>query len=161
MRICDLIKDKSPFLSLEFFPPKEKEAWPRFFEVVDKLKSLGPLFASVTYGAGGSTQDNTLEIVTRMKRDHGIEPVTHLTSVGASAEKLDDFLKSLQEADIENILALRGDPPKGEALSTSTHRSSSTPRMSSSLSANGIPRCAWAARPIPRRIPSRCPFSPT
>ena len=115
MRICDLIEGKSPFVSLEFFPPKERDAWPGFFEVVEKLKTLEPLFASVTYGAGGGTQDNTLEIATRMKRDHGIEPLTHLTSVGASAEKLDRFLKSLREANIENILALRGDPPQGQA----------------------------------------------
>lgn len=114
MRVCDLIERKSPFISLEFFPPKEQEAWPGFFEVVEKLKELSPLFASVTYGAGGGTQDNTLEIATRMKRDHGIEPITHLTSVGASAEKLDAFLKSLQEADIHNVLALRGDPPRDQ-----------------------------------------------
>jgi len=113
LRVCDLIEGKSPFISLEFFPPKEKEVWPKFFEVVDQLKVLNPLFASVTYGAGGGTQDNTLEIATRMKRDHGIEPITHLTSVGASAEKLDSFLKSLRDADIQNVLALRGDPPRG------------------------------------------------
>ncbi|MCJ2164077.1 MULTISPECIES: methylenetetrahydrofolate reductase [unclassified Pseudodesulfovibrio] len=113
MRVCDLIEGKSPFISLEFFPPKEKDAWPEFFEVVQELKVLEPLFASVTYGAGGGTQDNTLEIATRMKRDHGIEPLTHLTSVGASAEKLDGFLQSLRAADIENVLALRGDPPRG------------------------------------------------
>jgi len=113
--VCDLIERKSPFISLEFFPPKEKEAWPAFFEVVDKLKELNPLFASVTYGAGGGTQDNTLEIATRMKRDHGIEPITHLTSVGASAKRLEDFLTRLREANIENVLALRGDPPRGVA----------------------------------------------
>lgn len=115
MRVCDLIQRKSPFISMEFFPPKERDAWPEFFEVVDKLKVLDPLFASVTYGAGGGTQDNTLEIATRMKRDYDIEPVTHLTSVGASAEKLDGFLESLRAADIQNVLALRGDPPRGVA----------------------------------------------
>lgn len=114
MRVCDLIEGQSPFISLEFFPPREKEIWPQFFEVVDQLKVLNPLFASVTYGAGGGTQDNTLEIATRMKQDHGIEPITHLTSVGASADKLDDFLRSLRDADIQNVLALRGDPPRGE-----------------------------------------------
>jgi len=113
LHVCDLIKGKSPFLSLEFFPPKERDAWPGFFEVVDKLRELDPLFASVTYGAGGGTQDNTLEIATRLKRDHGLEPVTHLTSVGASAEKLDGFLHSIREAGIDNVLALRGDPPRG------------------------------------------------
>jgi len=113
LRVCDLIERKSPFISLEFFPPKEKEAWSGFFEVVEELKQLDPLFASVTYGAGGGTQDNTLEIATRMKRDHGIEPITHLTSVGATAEKLDGFLSSLREGNIKNVLALRGDPPRG------------------------------------------------
>lgn len=114
MHVCDLIEKNTPFISLEFFPPKEKEAWPGFFDVVEKLKDLGPLFASVTYGAGGGTQDNTLEIATRMKRDHGIEPIVHLTSVGASAAKLNAFLTSLTEAGLENVLALRGDPPKGQ-----------------------------------------------
>ncbi|BCS87451.1 methylenetetrahydrofolate reductase [Pseudodesulfovibrio sediminis] len=113
MRVCDLIERKSPFISLEFFPPKEKEAWPGFFDVVEEVKVLDPLFASVTYGAGGGTQDNTLEIAVRMKRDHGIEPITHLTSVGATAEKLDGFLNSLREGNIKNVLALRGDPPRG------------------------------------------------
>ncbi|MFH1913751.1 MAG: methylenetetrahydrofolate reductase [Pseudomonadota bacterium] len=115
MHVCDLIENHSPFISLEFFPPKERDAWPGFFEVVEKLKVLGPLFASVTYGAGGGTQDNTLEIATRMKRDHGVEPIVHLTSVGASADKLDAFLSSLTAAGIENVLALRGDPPRGQA----------------------------------------------
>ncbi|WP_419788150.1 methylenetetrahydrofolate reductase [Pseudodesulfovibrio sp.] len=113
MQVCDLIKEKSPFLSMEFFPPKERDAWPGFFEVVGKLKALDPLFASVTYGAGGSTQDNTLEIATRLKHDFGLEPVVHLTSVGASSEKLDAFLRALRKADIDNVLALRGDAPRG------------------------------------------------
>ena len=116
--ICDLMKRKSPFISLEFFPPKERDAWPGFFEVVEKLKVLDPLFASVTYGAGGGTQDNTLEIATRMKRDHGIEPLTHLTSVGASAEKLDGFLKSLREANIEK----RAGPARRSAPGTGRFR---------------------------------------
>jgi len=114
LHVCDLIEKNTPFISLEFFPPKEKDAWPGFFDVVEKLKDLGPLFASVTYGAGGGTQDNTLEIATRMKRDHGIEPIVHLTSVGASAAKLDTFLAGLSAAGLENVLALRGDPPKGQ-----------------------------------------------
>ena len=113
MRITDLISGRSPFISLEFFPPKERDAWPDFFSVVEKLKQLNPLFASVTYGAGGGTQDNTLEIATRLKRDYDLEPLTHLTSVGASAAKLEDFLANLEKGAIENVLALRGDPPRG------------------------------------------------
>lgn len=112
MRIPELIHGRSPFLSLEFFPPKEREAWPKFFEVVEQLKSLNPLFASVTYGAGGGTQENSLEIVKRLKQDMGLEPLAHLTCVGASASKLEGFLDALQEAGVQNVLALRGDAPK-------------------------------------------------
>lgn len=114
MKIIDRIRGASrPFYSLEFFPPKEREEWPAFFRVVDKLKALDPLFASVTYGAGGGAQDNTLEIAARI-RDAGIEPLPHLTCVGASGDRLADFLSRLESAGMNNILALRGDAPKGE-----------------------------------------------
>lgn len=115
MKIVDLIKEKKPFLSLEFFPPKDKESWPSFFAVVEKLKVLNPLFASVTYGAGGGTQSNSLEIVKKMKQDMGIEPLAHLTCVGASPENISYFINSLREAGVENILALRGDAPADDA----------------------------------------------
>ncbi len=112
MRIPELMKASGKFLSLEFFPPKEQAAWPVFFSTVEKLKTLNPLFASVTYGAGGGTQDNTLEIVRRMKAETGIEPMAHLTCVGADEERIAGFLASLVEAGIDNVLALRGDAPK-------------------------------------------------
>ncbi|WP_291327372.1 methylenetetrahydrofolate reductase [Desulfovibrio sp. UCD-KL4C] len=115
MKIVDLIKEKKPFLSLEFFPPKDKESWPAFFEVVEKLKVLNPLFASVTYGAGGGTQSNSLEIVKKMKQDMGVEPLAHLTCVGASPENISFFINSLREAGVGNILALRGDAPADDA----------------------------------------------
>ncbi|SDK72994.1 5,10-methylenetetrahydrofolate reductase (NAD(P)) [Maridesulfovibrio ferrireducens] len=112
MKIVDLIEKNKPFISLEFFPPKDKESWPAFFEVVEKLKVLNPLFASVTYGAGGGTQSNSLEIVKQMKQDMGVEPLAHLTCVGATPENISYFINSLREAGVENILALRGDAPK-------------------------------------------------
>ncbi|SKA76746.1 5,10-methylenetetrahydrofolate reductase (NAD(P)) [Paucidesulfovibrio gracilis DSM 16080] len=112
MRIPELMERRRPFLSLEFFPPKEREAWPQFFDVAERLKELDPLFVSVTYGAGGGTQDNTLEIVRRLKRDMDMEPMAHLTCVGASAAKIEAFLEELRRADVHNVLALRGDPPK-------------------------------------------------
>ena len=84
MKILDLIRQRStPFYSLEFFPPKDREEWPAFFERVVRLKAMNPLFASVTCGAGGSVQSNTLEIATRLKRDHDVEPMPHLTCVSA------------------------------------------------------------------------------
>ncbi len=114
MKISELLAKDNRFISLEFFPPKEKSSWPDFFEQVEKLKETNPLFVSVTYGAGGSTQDYTLEIVSKMNNDMGLEPMAHLTCVGASREKIRGFLKELRSAGVINVLALRGDPPKGE-----------------------------------------------
>lgn len=116
MRISDLIQARqTPFYSLEFFPPKDTAEWPTFFDIVDKLKALNPLFASVTCGAGGSTRTNTLEIATRLKRDHGLEPMPHLTCVGATADSLAEAMDGFAQAGIDNVLALRGDPPRDAA----------------------------------------------
>ena len=112
MRIADLICGEKPFISLEFFPPKERAEWPVFFRTVDRLAQLHPLFASVTYGAGGSTQRDTLEIVTRLKQEHGLEAMAHLTCVGAERGALIKFLDELLKAEVHNVLALRGDIPK-------------------------------------------------
>ena len=115
MRISDLLAQGKRFISLEFFPPKDKEAWPAFFYEVGKLSQLDPLFVSVTYGAGGSTQSNTLELVSRFSRDFGLNPMAHLTCGGASEEYLRSFLDELVAAGVDNVLALRGDPPQGQA----------------------------------------------
>jgi methylenetetrahydrofolate reductase (NADPH) len=114
VRIAELLQRQEPFLSLEFFPPKDRAQWPGFFDVVRQLRELAPLFCSVTYGAGGGTQHNTLEIVTRMKQEYGLEPLAHLTCVGADRTRLASFLSGLAQAGVENVLALRGDPPRGE-----------------------------------------------
>jgi methylenetetrahydrofolate reductase (NADPH) len=112
VRIADLIATKSPFISLEFFPPKERGEWPSFFQAVEQLAEVNPLFVSVTYGAGGSTQSDTLEIVTRLTRDLGLEAMAHLTCVGATPEAILAFVDQLAAAGVHNVLALRGDPPK-------------------------------------------------
>lgn len=111
MRINDLLASGTPFLSLEFFPPKDRAEWPDFFATVERLKVLNPLFASVTYGAGGGTQNDTLEIVSRLAGDHGLVTMAHLTCIGAETEKLSIFLDQLVAAGVHNILALRGDLP--------------------------------------------------
>jgi methylenetetrahydrofolate reductase (NADPH) len=118
VRIAQLLQRQEPFLSLEFFPPKDRAQWPGFFDVVRQLRELAPLFCSVTYGAGGGTQHNTLEIVARMKQEYGLEPLAHLTCVGADRERLSSFLSGLAQAGVENVLALRGDPPRGETSFT-------------------------------------------
>ena len=112
MRIADLLSRKTPFISLEFFPPKERKEWPAFFKVVEQLKQLDPLFASVTYGAGGSTQSDTLEIVSRLSQEYGLETMAHLTCIGAYRGALTLFLDQLAKAGVDNVLALRGDIPK-------------------------------------------------
>ena len=118
MRIIELLKNKKFFVSLEFFPPKDKALWPEFFKTIEKLRVIDPAFVSVTYGAFGSTQDYTKEITIRLKRDSGLEPMAHLTCVGASKENVRSFLESLFLNNVDNILALRGDPPEeGEVIS--------------------------------------------
>ncbi|MBQ7585544.1 MAG: methylenetetrahydrofolate reductase [Desulfovibrionaceae bacterium] len=112
MHIGKLIEQQSrPFVSLEFFPPKDPDTLPEFYEVVTQLQALKPLFASVTYGAGGGTQANTLE-VTRELVHRGLPIMAHLTCVGADESKISQFLAELQKSGVETVLALRGDPPR-------------------------------------------------
>ena len=119
MKISDKLATGRRFFSLEYFPPKEREDWPAFFRVVERLASLDPLFCSVTYGAGGSNQDATLEMISQMQKE-GLETMAHLTCVGAHADRLNGFLDSLAAAGIQNVLALRGDPPTGTSAADLT-----------------------------------------
>lgn len=100
-----------PFLSCEFYPPAEDAALGGFFTAVDKLTALKPLFVSVTYGAGGSKQDRTLEVAGQLA-GRGLNVMSHLTCVGAGARGLEEYLGRLCDSGIDNVLALRGDPPK-------------------------------------------------
>lgn len=115
MRICNLFTAGRPTVSFEFFPPKNDEATEQLFETVTKLKDSEPSFVSVTYGAGGSTRRRTLDLVARIKRDVGLEPMAHLTCVGHSRDEIRRIVDALVAENIENVLALRGDAPKGEA----------------------------------------------
>ena len=121
MRIRDLYAQPQPTISFEFFPPKTPEAETALFhDTVPVLKKLGPSFISVTYGAGGGTRDTTLRIVNRVRKEHGIEAMSHLTCVGSTREMLASVLDEAQTLGIENILCLRGDPPKGQTTFTPT-----------------------------------------
>ena len=104
-----------PAVSFEFFPPKSPEAEQRLYETVAHLAPLRPTFVSVTYGAGGTTRRLTIDIVERIKRESGLEAMAHLTCVGHTADELADILDTLVANGIENVLALRGDPPRGES----------------------------------------------
>jgi methylenetetrahydrofolate reductase (NADPH) len=119
MRITDIYAANRargrPTISFEFFPPKTPDGEETLFtRTLPELRALGPDFISVTYGAGGSTRDKTLRIVARARRELGLEAMAHLTCVGGSREQLQAVLDDAHGLGIENILALRGDPPAGE-----------------------------------------------
>ncbi|MCU1274522.1 MAG: 5,10-methylenetetrahydrofolate reductase [Bryobacterales bacterium] len=114
MQIKDLLARGRPTFSFEFFPPKTEEAARQLEQTIADLRQLKPSFVSVTSGAGGSTRERTLEIVTRVKRETGIEAMAHLTCVGSTQDDLGGVLSRIDDSGIENVLALRGDPPKGQ-----------------------------------------------
>ncbi len=104
---------REPVFSFEFFPPKTDDGVRQLFETISHLRELEPTFVSVTYGAGGSVRTRTVELVTRIRRELDIEPVAHLTCVDATVAELRAILDGLRDAGIDNVLALRGDPPDG------------------------------------------------
>lgn len=103
-----------PRVSFEFFPPHDEAAEERLWTVVTALESLAPAFVSVTYGAGGSTRSRTDRIVRRIHDETGVSPAAHLTCVGATRAETDALAREWWDAGIRQIVALRGDPPKGE-----------------------------------------------
>src|ERR1035438_10833183 len=112
MKISHMLAASRPLFSFEFFPPKDEAAAAVLMETVEHLKTLKPDFVSVTYGAGGSTRTKTLDLVARIKNEIGIEAMAHLTCVGHSKTEVRAILKELAARGIDNILALRGDPPR-------------------------------------------------
>jgi len=112
LRITQMHGRYRPIFSFEFFPPKTDDGARALMTAVADLKSAcSPDFVSVTYGAGGSTRDRTIEVVTRIQRDLGITTMAHLTCVGSTASDVEKTVDTLRASGIENILALRGDVP--------------------------------------------------
>jgi len=114
MKIASLFGSGRPVISFEFFPPKTEEGVETLYKTAGELRSCRPSFVSVTYGAGGSTRDRTIELVTRIQRDLGLTTMAHLTCVGSTRAEIKEVLKRLIGGGVQNVLALRGDPPKGE-----------------------------------------------
>ena len=112
MHILDIFRNHPTTFSFEFFPPRSDEASKDLFEVIAQLQELQPSFVSVTYGAGGSTRERTHDLIVRMQRETNITAVSHLTCVCHSQEELGAILDRYAASGIDNILALRGDPPK-------------------------------------------------
>jgi methylenetetrahydrofolate reductase (NADPH) len=114
MRIDQLLAGPEPVFSFEFFPPKTEQGEQNLYSALGELQTLEPSFVSVTYGAGGSTREKTIEIVKRIRDEHGLEAMAHFTCVAATVPELRGTLDEMQAAGIDNVLALRGDPPAGQ-----------------------------------------------
>ena len=112
-KVSDLLKEGKTIFSFEFFPPQTQDGWETLLQTIGReLIPLRPAYISVTYGAGGSTRENTHRLVTRILKDFGLTVVAHLTCVGSTKEEVDQILESYNREGVRNILALRGDPPK-------------------------------------------------
>jgi methylenetetrahydrofolate reductase (NADPH) len=112
MHILDIFQEHPTTFSFEFFPPKTDAAWEELFEAIEQLQVLQPSFVSVTYGAGGSTRERTHDLIVRIQRETNLTAVSHLTCVCHSRDELAAILDRYASSGIENILALRGDPPR-------------------------------------------------
>jgi methylenetetrahydrofolate reductase (NADH) len=114
MKIDRILETSRPCFSFEFFPPKTDEGQRSLEEALAELKKDRPDYASVTYGAAGSTRERTVQVTKWIKEDLGLEAMAHLSCVGEPVERLREILDEIRDAGIENVLALRGDPPRGE-----------------------------------------------
>jgi len=114
VKISTLFGRGTPVVSFEFFPPKTEEGVEQLYRTVEELRRCRPSFVSVTFGAGGSTRDRTLDLVSRIQRELGVVTMAHLTCVGSTRDEIGAILRRLADSGVENVLALRGDPPKGE-----------------------------------------------
>ena len=120
MTVKELLKNEQTRFSFEFYPPKKDQDWEKLFHNISELIPLHPAYVSVTYGAGGSTRDKTHDLVVRIQNETKIPVVSHLTCVGSNEHDIEGILKRYAEHGIDNILALRGDPPKGSSEFTKT-----------------------------------------
>jgi methylenetetrahydrofolate reductase (NADPH) len=113
VRIAEKLRTRHPFFSFEFFPPRDDAAESNLFRTIEALKPLDPGFVSITYGAGGSTRTRTVDVAKRLRGDAGLDVMAHVTCTGATTDDVRSLLRELRAGGIENIMALRGDPPRG------------------------------------------------
>jgi methylenetetrahydrofolate reductase (NADPH) len=111
MKIIDIYQNNKPVVSLEIFPPRPDTPISKIYSSLEHFSKLNPAFISVTYGAGGGRRQRTVELTSVIKNKYGVESMAHLTCIGHSKEEIDTILDHLEENNIENVLALRGDPP--------------------------------------------------
>ncbi len=115
MHIRDILTKEKNCFSFEFFPPKDEKGAGQLFATISELVPLKPSYVSVTYGAGGSTRELTHDLVVRIQRETSLTVVSHLTCVGSTRDEIHAILEKYQASGIENIMALRGDPPAGQS----------------------------------------------
>ena len=116
MKLTELFAQKKPTISFEVFPPKTGDDYESVKYATEHIAALKPDFMSVTYGAGGGTSEYTVSIATNILKNYGVTPIAHLTCISSSKEKINKQLEALKKNGIENILALRGDIPKGGSI---------------------------------------------
>ena len=145
MRIDEILTAGGPVFSFEFFPPKTEAGESNLYAALSELRTLEPSFVSVTYGAGGSTREKTIEIVKRIRDEYGLEAMAHFTCVGATVPELRGTLDEMQSAGIDNVLALRGDPPAGQEAWTKTEGGLEYSRELVELITGGYPFAVGAA----------------
>jgi methylenetetrahydrofolate reductase (NADPH) len=115
MRIDTLFARGEPLFSFEFFPPRDDEGAERLFATIAALRELEPAFVSVTHGAGGSARDDrTVRFVQRIREETGLLPMAHLTCRESTVDQLLEEIRQYQDAGVDNVLAIRGDPPNGQ-----------------------------------------------
>ena len=119
--IPEVLAAEGASYSFEFFPPKDDAAEQALWEAIRRLERVQPTFVSVTYGAGGSTQDRTVRVTGRISRETTLTPMAHLTCVGRSVAQLRQVVGEYADAGVRNVLALRGDPPGGPGSPWTAH----------------------------------------
>src|SRR5271169_4978093 len=145
MRIDQILATGDPVFSFEFFPPKTPVGEQNLETALAELVKLEPAFVSVTYGAGGSTREKTIEIVKHISERYGLEAMAHFTCVAATVPELRATLDEMRAAGIDNVLALRGDPPAGQEAWTATEGGLEYSRQLVELIAGGYPFAIGAA----------------
>src|SRR5207244_681779 len=145
MRIDHILASDGPAFSFEFFPPKTQAGERNLYDALGELRTLDPSFVSVTYGAGGSTRAKTIEIVKHIREQYGLEAMAHFTCVGATVPQLQATLDEMELAGIDNVLALRGDPPAGQGHWSKTEGGLEYSRELVELIGNGYPFAIGAA----------------
>ena len=143
--ITELLASERPLLSVEFFPPKNEEGGAQLLRTAEALRPCRPDFVSITYGAGGTTRERTFKYAKILRDEFGWLVMPHLTCVGSTKAELLDIVAGYHADGVRNIMALRGDPPKGR------DRIRSRARTDSAMPATSSPSSAKISRHVPRR----------